>query len=133
MWDFFRNLSLIFLFGGLFFGNALIVNSQTPVRFIENKNQWADDVHYMSRVPGGKMAVGPAMFKYFFLDNNKLESLHHHSHEAEPDGLSEADSHVRGHSVFVNFPGADPTVKPQGFGRSLEYYNYFIGNDRSRW
>src|SRR5688500_7515254 len=106
MCDLFRNLSVIFRFGGLFFFNALIVNSQTLVRFIENKNEWDDDVHYMGRVPGGKMVVGTGSFKYFFLNNNKLESLHHRSHEPEPDGLSEADSRVRGHAVFVNFPGS---------------------------
>ncbi|MEX2230950.1 MAG: PKD domain-containing protein, partial [Cyclobacteriaceae bacterium] len=133
MCDFFRNLGVIFLFGGLSFCNGLVANSQPSVRFIENKNQWSDDVHYMTRVPGGKMVVGPASFKYFFLDNSKLESLHHQSHTPEPDGSSEADSQVRGHAVFVNFPGADLTIEPKSFGKSTEYYNYFIGNDRHRW
>jgi len=131
--DFFRNFKIIFLFCTLFSGNGFTANSQSSVGFIENKNQWPDAVHYASRIPGGKMIVGPASFKYFFIDYDKLETLHYNTHQAEPDGMAAEDPSIRGHAVFVSFPGADPAVVPEGFGKSEEYYNYFLGNDPARW
>ncbi|MGC1242650.1 MAG: PKD domain-containing protein [Chryseosolibacter sp.] len=127
----FPNFKLLFCFG-FFLCQLSGASAQTSVRFVENKNQWRQDIHFVSRIPGGKMSVGPASFKYVFLDKEKLESLHHHSHAAQPDG-PERDDEVRGHAVFVNFPGADLTVTPMPFGRSDEYYNYFLGNNPEQW
>lgn len=129
---FFGSMKVLILCGVLFTLPALTAWAQTPVKFIENKNQWKDDVHFMSAIPGGKMFVGPGSFKYFFLDYSKLESLHQRGHDAQPDAPA-ADDRVRGHAIFVDFPGADRSVAPQPFGRSDEYYNYYLGNDPRRW
>lgn len=131
---FFRCFKLIFVCSGVLILHALTTRaqSQTPVRFIENKNQWAEDVHFASRIPGGKMFVGSGSFKYYFVDYGKFETLHHQSHQAQPDGMA-VDDRIRGHAVFVDFPGSDGSVKPRGFGRSDTYYNYFVGNDPARW
>ncbi|MEX1241185.1 MAG: PKD domain-containing protein [Cyclobacteriaceae bacterium] len=123
---------VLFLCSGFLLWPALITQAQVEVKFIENKNQWAQDVHFASRIPGGRMFVGPGSFKYFFVDYDKFETLHHQSHQAQPDGM-EVDDRIRGHAVFVDFPGSDLSVKPQAFGRSDEYYNYFIGSDPHRW
>ena len=122
---------MLFLCGGFFFLGLIVARGQSPARFIENKNQWADDVHFVSRIAGGKMVLGPASFKYFFLDHAKLESIHHQSHE--PDGPNESDGQVRGHAVFVNFQNADPSSTPKAIGPSSEYYNYYLGSDPAKW
>ncbi|MDQ2657459.1 MAG: PKD domain-containing protein, partial [Bacteroidota bacterium] len=116
---------------GLFFLTGFIAQAQSSAGFIENKGQWGTDVDFLSRIPGGKMVLSPASFKYFFLDYERLEALHHHSHE--PDGLPDDDHNIRGHAVFVNFPGADVSVRPHRIGRSDEYYNYFLGTDTAKW
>lgn len=127
----FRNRRFQFLCGGFFFLGLIAARGQSPARFIENKNQWADDVHFVSRIAGGKMVLGPGSFKYFFLDHAELESLHHQSHE--PDGPDESDGQIRGHAVFVDFQNADHSSTPKPIGRSSEYYNYFLGDDPARW
>jgi len=132
MRGFFRSSGVLFFCGGFLLCLSSKICAQVDVKFIENKNQWAEDVHFISRIPGGKMSVGPAAFKYFFFDYGKLGARHHQSHEPEPDGPAE-DHTVRGHAVFADFPGANLSVTPQPFGRSAEYYNYFLGDDRDRW
>ncbi len=131
MCDFSRNLVRIFLFC-LLTVDGFIAEAQSSVAFIENKNQWADDVDYISRIPGGKMVIGPAYFRYFFLDYDKLQQLHEQSHLQQAE-TNEGDDHVDGHAVFVNFAGANTGAVPQGFGKSSAYYNYYIGNDPSHW
>ena len=131
MRDFLGNAGLRFLCFGFSLTCSLLSFAQAPIRFIENKNQWPASVDFVSPVPGGRMAVGPASFKYFLIDRDKLESLHHQSHE--PDGQSPADSQVRGHAVFIDFQGANINVVPVGLGRSQEYYNYFVGSDPDKW
>jgi hypothetical protein len=126
----FGDFILRFLCGGFFLLTISCAHAQRP-GFIENKSQWPGDVHYLAHTPGGKMVLGPGSFKYYFLDHARLEEFHHHSHT--PDGASETDDLVRGHAVFVSFPGADAAVVPHPVGRSEEYYNYFLGADRTRW
>jgi hypothetical protein len=131
MCDFFRNLRFQFLCSGLFLLCALTVEAQAPVSFIENKNQWPEDVQFVCTFPGGRMALGPGSFKYVFVDHDKLASLHHQSHE--PDGLAGADELIRAHAVFADFANANKDATPMPFGQSEEYHNYFIGNDPSKW
>lgn len=131
MCGFFPNFKLLFLYGFLLC-QAFIVSAQTTVKFVENKNQWPSEIHFASRIPGGRMTVGPASFKYFFIDKARLEDLHDHGHRGQPDSR-EMDDEIRGHAVFVSFHGAAMNVAPKPFGKSPEYYNYFLGNDPVHW
>lgn len=130
---FVRNYKILFLFVGLSFCNGFNASGQRDVSFIENKNQWQKEVHFSARIPGGKMLVGPTSFKYMVVDYEKLEALHHRGHDPRPDGSGGDDQQISGHAVFVDFVGADPSVPPQGLGKSKTYYNYFLGDDPSRW
>lgn len=126
----FTSCAFRFLCGVPLLFAVLFANGQS-VRFIENKNQWPADVDFLSHIPGGQMVIGPGSFRYFFLDHKKLESLHHQSHE--PDGLSAGEEQVPGYAIFVAFEGADLSISPEAFGRSEEYYNYFLGADSEKW
>jgi len=131
MCNIFRNMRLLFLCGGMIFLALGIACAQAPVRFIENKNQWPANIDFISPVPGGKMAVSAGRLQYVFVDGAKLNALHQHAHE--PDGYSGVDDDVRSHAVFVQFMGADHEVTPKPFGRSREYYNYYLGSDPQKW
>lgn len=124
-------MELRFLCGGLLLLCCICAHAQAPIRFIENKNQWPREIDFLSRVPGGRMAVAAGSFKYFFLDRNKLEALHHQSHD--PDAGSSSDAQVGGHAVFMQFQGANIEASSAGIARSEEYYNYFIGSDQRDW
>lgn len=132
MRDFLRVGMVFILSGGLLTGLAFTLQAQPAGRFIENKNQWPTGVDFVSRIPGGKMVVGSASFKYHFLDYDKLERLHHQGHQPEPDGRGEDDM-VRAHTVRAHFVGADADAVPVAFGRSREYYNFYLGADPEKW
>lgn len=132
MRDFLRVGMVLILSGGLLTGLAFTLQAQPAGRFIENKDQWPKDIDFISRIPGGRMVVGSASFKYHFLDYNKLDRLHHQGHQPEPDGHG-GDDRVRGHSVVARFVGADAGAIPVAFGRSQEYYNFYLGADPEKW
>ncbi|HMG92562.1 MAG TPA: PKD domain-containing protein [Chryseolinea sp.] len=104
------------------------------IKYIENKNQWPDEVDFSARVPGGRMFIQPGRFVYNFIDEGRLEELHLGTH-SRSDG--EASSHnrekINGRTVVVQFNGANSAATPMRFGQSVEYYNYFLGNDSCKW
>lgn len=102
-------------------------------RFIENKNQWETGTDFVSRIPGGELHVRPGSFTYYILDQQKIEDFHFH--QLQDHAASEAQSKilVDGVKINVTFLGADQRSKPTGINRSEQYYNYFLGNDRSKW
>jgi hypothetical protein len=121
--------------GFIFFRSLAIANSTPPIKFIENKKQWPANIHFSARVPGGNMMIQAGKFQYYFLDEQRLEELHEQSHHSynESDGNLPLDEMIYGHAVEVNFIGANPESLPLAFGKSAEYYNYFLGNDAGRW
>src|SRR3989337_3024485 len=132
----YRNYKSIFLvMGFIFFRSLAIANSTPPIKFIENKKQWPANIHFSARVPGGNMMIHAGKFQYYFLDEQRLEELHEQSHHSynESDGSLPSDEMIYGHAVEVNFIGANPESLPLPFGKSTEYYNYFLGNDAGRW
>jgi hypothetical protein len=131
-----RDNRLSFLVIGLLFSGTCAFSTTTPdIKFIENKNQWPAGIHYSARVPGGTMLVSPGKFRYYLLDEGRMQALHEQLHERreETNGLFSTGQVINGHAVEVNFIGADLHSRPAAIGRSSEYYNYFIGADPSRW
>jgi len=126
------SISLVLLFLP-FSGLAQAVSS---LKFIENKNQWPHTVDYAARIPGGRLFLSPAQFSVYLLDQKKLEDGHLHKHGLvnESDGnVMYDDDAINGHLLQIDFLNANLSSQPQAFNRSKEYYNYFIGNDSSKW
>ncbi|HEX6227289.1 MAG TPA: hypothetical protein VFZ52_22890, partial [Chryseolinea sp.] len=134
LWKF-RNCGSSFLVIGLVFSEILALANTAPgVKFIENKNQWPAEVNFSARVPGGNMIFQSGKFQYYFLDEQRMEELHQHSH----DNRNESDASrgmemINGHAVEVTFLGANRSSIPLPFGKSSEHYNYFVGNDPEHW
>lgn len=103
------------------------------IRFIENKDQWPGNVHFAAQLPGGgNMIIGPGFFKYHFRDGARLQELHElRHHRQQPDAGT--DWQVKEHAVQVTFIGANTNAQPLPFGRSSDYFNYFLGNDPEKW
>src|SRR5688572_22949288 len=129
-----RNLRFPFLVMGFVFSGILASATTTPgIKFIENKNQWPSTINYTARIPGGSMLIRPGKFQYYLLDEHRMDELHHRTHQrSEADGLP-PEQMIDGHAVEVNLIGANVDSSPVPFGKSTEYYNYFIGEDPSRW
>jgi len=94
-------------------------STRQPLSFIENKGQWASEVRYMARLNGMNVWLTDGGFVYDF-------------HRRNPD------STVVGHVVRMKFAGGTEYsdkrhIPSHGEEKQTAYYNYFIGNDRSKW
>lgn len=99
-------------------------NAFAAIKMIENKGQWAPNILYRANIPGGAYFIEKNAITYYFYDEAAL----HHAHHEGKEIIS-----VKAHVVKVKFSGANPDPVALGEGSSSEYYNYFIGNDPSRW
>jgi hypothetical protein len=126
-----------FFFCSLFvlMGINVLAGGPPYLKFIENKNQWPASVLFYANINGGTMSIEPGGFRYYFLDEKRLEELHEQTHLArsEADGQKLVDDIICGSAVHVNFIGANRNAMPMPFGKSKEYYNYFLGSDSKRW
>lgn len=128
---------MLFLVFGLMFFHVALVNGNTlpDVEFIENKNQWPADVHFLAKVNGVTMTVGAGLLNYYFLDSKRVDELHHRGHEGHVESTASRSPNemIAGHKVQVQFVGANKDLTPAPFGKSPVYHNYFIGNDERKW
>ncbi|MEZ4971992.1 MAG: PKD domain-containing protein [Cyclobacteriaceae bacterium] len=103
--------------------------------FIENKNQWPCEVDFLADVPGGQMAISSGQFNYFFLDYQKVEGLHDRAHHKpnESNLASSGPEDINGRKISVRFLGSNANASFTRSDRSSTYYNYFLGQDETRW
>lgn len=104
------------------------------LKFIENKNQWPAAIDYRARIPGGFLSVSSTGFMVTLIDADKLS--HQHDHEPlinESDGTPAHGETINGHVIQIDFIDAASRGPVSLSERSSEYYNYFLGQDSSRW
>ncbi len=94
--------------------------------FVPNGGQWPEGVLYKADVNAGKIWLEEKGILYQFSDNS---NSHHgdlsHIHESEPE--------LKQHLVFAEFVGANVLFETKKNNPTTEYYNYFLGNDKSKW
>ncbi len=102
------------------------------IPFIENKNQWPATIDAGARLPGGHLLVSAGAFHFQFLDEQQLQQRHLQDH-GEAFASAEACPWVDGVNATLQFVGASTVSKAIPFGMLPTYYNFFQGNDPSRW
>lgn len=114
----------LFLFFALFAFSCEIFShsDETDLIFIENKGQWDQNVKFKADIKGGAI----------FLESNKIsvnirssEFLHFENHLEE--------KRLKGHSYQIQFLNSNLNPSVQTSEMTQEYFNYFIGNDPSKW
>lgn len=101
-----------------------------PIRLVQNKGQWPDQVLFKAEVSGGSYYLEYDRFTFNFLDSEQL-FRRHQAHSGEPIEKP-LEEFIRGHAYQVLFKGAQtPQVSQEG--ESADYFNYFMGNDPSSW
>jgi hypothetical protein len=115
-------------------GAAILAWAEPPkIKFVENKCQWPEAIHFAAKIPGGSMQVKPGGFAYTFIDQNRLTELHEQGHTEAEVSIRDIDLKIHGHQVNVNFIGSNRNATSTSFGKQPENYNYFLGTDSSRW
>jgi gliding motility-associated-like protein len=95
--------------------------------FVENAGQWPEPVLFKTKFHGGNMWVQQRKFLFHLQDFSRLQELH-----ARPKD-SEEIIYYNQSLVHVNFPTANEVRQVEKSGKTKAYYNFFIGNDPSKW
>jgi hypothetical protein len=93
--------------------------------FIENKGQWDKDILFKSSFKGGNLWVQRKKLMFHLKDYQQLRKNH--------GGLSCDTCQNRELAIHLNFEGCNPIEKYTPSTPSKEYYNYYLGNDQSKW
>ena len=93
-------------------------------RFIENKGQWDGSVIYRAELRGGNAYIENNQVRYTFIDGATLKNIHDHTN---------SNPYIRSQAVFLTYMGANSNAVASSGQAFPEYYNFYIGNDPSRW
>lgn len=100
------------------------------IEFIKNNNQLHQNVLFEAPINGAnRLFLEQKTFTYLFLDEEDVHTIHDLKHQ-DSKGLK--NHRIKGHSYRVKFKNA-LDAKVFGFSQKKYYYNYFRGNDSSRW
>jgi PKD repeat protein len=104
------------------------------LKFIENKGQWEPGSDFQARVPGGRVGVSATGFSIMLLDMEELERRHLATHEAMNEAIGHSDDEpLNGHYFEISLLGSNPHARAV-ISQPLDgHYNYFLGNDQTRW
>lgn len=102
--------------------------------YIENKGQWDSRAHFLLRSGGLDMWITSHGVLYDLYRLDKSEAKSDESELLGESPASETGSVAkRGHVVGISFEGVGSAPSVHAIGRQPGYYNYFIGNDQSKW
>ncbi|HMI64957.1 MAG TPA: PKD domain-containing protein [Cyclobacteriaceae bacterium] len=112
-----------------------LANPDPALHFIENRNQWPIGIDFSARIPGGRLFIQPGMWRFSFLDEQKLQARHEQGHSAfnESGAPHPSDECVDAQVIQLSFVGSNPHALAHPFGVIPTTFNYFIGNDPEKW
>lgn len=132
-------LSVVFFvfIGFRSFGYQISNPDNSSLIFIENKNQWSDDVYFSAQLPVGAIYLYDNSFRFFLTDVERLSHKHKKYEDRQlyenGDKACIEEKGIQNHSYNVNFVNANTKVSPFGKGKTKQYYNYFLGADSTKW
>ncbi len=95
--------------------------------FIENKGQWESPILFKAKFSGGNLWVQQNKFVFHLQDFSNL-----HKNHIEP-ATEKTDTTLPQAVVHLNFIGSNPVTQIEKYNPTKSYYNYFMGNDKSKW
>ena len=117
----FSSIYILFFF-------KLIYSQQGGYIFIENKNQWQENVKFKSQLKNGNLYVCNDGLTFDFFDEKKLNRFYkiHFSDDKKP-----LIDNINKHAYKVKFLKSNTKKVTSASQPSYGKYNYFIGKDQS--
>ncbi len=129
---FLNSLGLIFHFIIIFSFSidSLAQEHAGNYQFIENKGQWPNQVHFKSDLKSGYLYLQNDGLLFDLYDpatvNKYIQGHYDKSLRKDLDTL-------HWHAYEVKFIGSNKNLRIHKKDQTLHYYNYFIGNEPSKW
>ncbi|NRA11838.1 MAG: hypothetical protein HRT57_07785, partial [Crocinitomicaceae bacterium] len=95
--------------------------------FIENKGQWDDQILFKSKFAGGNLWVQQKKMVFHIQDFSATQGLHA-NFKKQRNVLKNRQT-----VLHLNFEGANDITTIEKSQATSNYYNYFKGNDESKW
>jgi gliding motility-associated-like protein len=101
-------------------------HAHNSIHYIENKGQWPSIVKYQSTISGGKVWLGDSSMLFQLQDMSEL-------HRAHMDLENIENPSVKNALIQVKYLGTKVDKVYSRSNPSAHYYNYFLGNDSTKW
>ena len=98
---------------------------KSTIRFIENKGQFNNKADFQLKTNAGDIYLEGSTITYSLYDKSLFTDIHHKKTTIE-------DAVFEGHAYKVHFLNTNKGSIVKEL-KSKEYYNYYIGNDQSKW
>jgi gliding motility-associated-like protein len=120
-----RSYILLFL---LVFASG-ISYGQANIEYIKNEGQWPSWFNYRAVTAGGDVLLENDGFRYVLCDQLNVPRIDSFLHR----GLLHENPLMRFHVYKVTFEGANEKPLIVASKQQKNYYNYFLGNDSTKW
>ncbi|MEA3495774.1 MAG: PKD domain-containing protein [Bacteroidota bacterium] len=97
---------------------------QSGIKFLENKGQWKQNVLFKANIPDGFLFIEKNILTYYFYDGEALSEYKHHPCK---------EVLMKYHVIKIELLNSNKNISIEKKGKSPEYYNFFLGNDKSKW
>jgi gliding motility-associated-like protein len=101
--------------------------SRPHYQMIENLGQWPQEVIAAADLESGKFFIEERGFTYHFFDLSQIRKSHDEGKSFYPGEIK-----YKGHAYKMKFQGSSET-EPIMTGELPTRYNYYLGNDPSKW
>ena len=108
------------------------MHGKETFKFGENKGQWANNIRYAADIPSGKLFLENTSIVFVFNDEEDMRRIHKMGH-GEVQDVKPEDFIVDGHCFKMNFKGANLSPSISGEEETIDYLNYFLGDDPEKW
>ncbi len=113
---------------GLIFAVSNLQANEPHIKYIPNYGQWKKNINYRADIKAGTVFLENNAITFDLFDRGFLERLH-----AGDTVISLNDLTMKKHAYRMKFVNANDNLNCSSSLPSLEYYNYFLGNDHSKW
>lgn len=105
------------------------------IEFIENINQWENNILYKADIGSGAVFLEKNCFTFVFKDMKAIEKVLEFKHlpDEQRQKITPEDYIIKHHAYKINFLNARQDVVVTSKEPSEGYYNYYKGSDKSRW
>ncbi len=101
------------------------------LQFVANKNQWSADMLYKSDIGFGHVYYTKNAFRFIHFSEADLEAVHELKHGKDVSAYE--NYKVNCYAYEMQFVNANTNAVVSGSNKLDNYYNYFLGNNQSKW